>query len=175
MCRYVVPRHTHKTHSKRLIAQGPRPSASKVRSKMNLSKTVMNLSQNGYGHMAVRAWGSLKLHRGALATRAATRFYHMRFSREERFEQGPRAHQLHCRACASAEGEPQTLALSKVALRMFQSAMMLSKLIGRPVAPPHPSPSPPLPMSPPPATDCRGLPRSRKMHAKKVPAKLLQF
>ena len=83
----------------------------------------------------VRAWGSLKLHRGALATRAATRFDHLRLSKEERFEQGPRAHQLPCRACASAEGEPQMLALGKMALRMFQSAMMLSKLMGRPVAP----------------------------------------
>ena len=89
----------------------------------------------------VRAWGSLKLHRGALATRAATRFYHLRLSKEERFEQGPRAHQLQCRACASAEGEPQMLALGKMALRMFQSAMMLSELAVRPVALPQSSPS----------------------------------
>ena len=88
----------------------------------------------------VRAWRCLKLNRGVLATRAATRFDHLRLSKEERFEQGPRAHQLPCRACASAEGEPQTLALSKVALRMFQSAMMLSELAVRPVA---------LPQSPP--------------------------
>ena len=125
--------------------------------------------------MAVSAWACTKRNRGVLATRAATRFDHLRLSKEERFEQGPRAHQLPCRACALAEGVPQTLALGKMALRMLQSAMMLSELAVRPVALPQSPPSPAFPISFPPVARHRSPLANFRPGIKTSPVVRFQF
>ena len=63
--------------------------------------------------------------RRVLVARAASRFYHLRFSRKGRFEQGPRTHMQRGRACASTNVESQTLALSKIELTRLVVALVL--------------------------------------------------
>ena len=59
-----------------------------------------------------------------LAARAASRFYHLRFSRKGRFEQGP--HAQRSSACASSVVVPMVLAFGLTAMEVLKVVEMLS-------------------------------------------------